>query len=469
MKRKIAITLGVLLTFAAIAVYAAGLQGKASQHAGCHQHGGNPTDIVLSCSEILKNTTSLTDKTRVRFLTAQALAEHQLGKSHRALQRVAEALTLAPSSTAALDTHAKILRLSGTLRPTLSRLTQSLQANANQTNLRWQRAFLFAELGQTDNAIQDLEHIVEKSSSDTDWFASAYLFDKVGEVSRARLSVKKAIRNTPEDPEAKRLRAKLLLKSGGYSEAIVDLNEIVNQNSYDICARIYRARAYAKLRLFGRALKDLDKAHQQAPNNTWVLRERANVFMAQNDAGAALVDLNRALEIEPDNAKTWRARAHYYEQTNAPGTARQDIAKSLELDPNFQWALRKHAVLLSATRHTKRTHEAVEAALKVFPADPDLLRIRADVLRATGLYKQALVAINAAISIAPNSRRAYVSRAKIMKALGNMPRARADFNIALSLDERRKKPSRIAMKKNASGLLRNSKLSAITPPPVEYY
>jgi tetratricopeptide (TPR) repeat protein len=174
---------------------------------------------------------------------------------------------------------------------------------------------------------------------------------------------------SPDSPEVKLERARILMEREQAAEAIPLLNEVVAAAPKNPEARYQRGVAYESLDVLEKALVDyteclaMDAERTDALNNKAVVLARMRRFeeaaaeftrlvdldpqgsLAYRNRGlchfdlkqydAALADYAKALELAPDDASNWYQRAGVYLEQKRFEEAEQDYSKAIDLDPVF--------------------------------------------------------------------------------------------------------------------------------------
>ena len=184
---------------------------------------------------------------------------------------------------------------------------------------------------------------------------------------------------SPDSPDIKLARGKLLMERGQEAEAIPFLTDAIKSMPQNADALYERGLAFENLALSEKAIDDyeaclkLDRFHIGAMNNKAVqlaklkrhteaiaafsavvdldpedflgYRNRALCRFDLHEQTEALEDYATALKLNPDDATSWYQRGNVYLAMNSLEAADRDFTKALELDPDFAKAWMNRGVV----------------------------------------------------------------------------------------------------------------------------
>ena len=174
---------------------------------------------------------------------------------------------------------------------------------------------------------------------------------------------------SPDSPEVKLERARILMEREQAAEAIPLLNEVVDAIPKDPEARYQRGVAYENLNVLEKALNDYNECLILDSERTDALNNKAVVLAKMERFKEAAVEFTRLVNLDPQGALAYRNRGLCHVDLEDYETALADYAKALELDPkdSANWYQRAGVYLAQ-----KRYEEAEEDYTKAIEITPDL-------------------------------------------------------------------------------------------------
>lgn len=175
--------------------------------------------------------------------------------------------------------------------------------------------------------------------------------------------------SSPDTPEIKLERARILMEREQAAEAIPLLNEVVDATPKDPEARYQRGVAYENLDVLEKALNDYNECLILDSERTDALNNKAVVLAKMERYKEAAVEFTRLVELDPQGALAYRNRGLCHVDLEDYETALADYAKALELDPkdSANWFQRAGVYLAQ-----KRYEEAEQDYTKAIELSPDL-------------------------------------------------------------------------------------------------
>ncbi len=174
---------------------------------------------------------------------------------------------------------------------------------------------------------------------------------------------------SPDSPEVKMERARILMEREQAAEAIPLLNEVVDATPKDPEARYQRGVAYENLDVLEKALNDYNECLILDSERTDALNNKAVVLAKMERFKEAAVEFTRLVDLDPQGALAYRNRGLCHVDLGDYETALADYAKALELDPkdSANWYQRAGVYLAQ-----KRYEEAEQDYTKAIEITPDL-------------------------------------------------------------------------------------------------
>ena len=189
-----------------------------------------------------------------------------------------------------------------------------------------------------------------------------------GQWRAAESALKTHIQNDPEDLQAHRLLAELLLRRGAAKAADFELDTLVELGADPASLLPERARA---LLLQGQAKRVI--AEIEPPGNAdpvlrgRVLAQRGLALVALGELDAAAKALAEARTLAPSEADVPIGMARVASARKDPETARRELDAALELEPRSLTALELRATIELAAGDAQAAESALTAAVKHAP------------------------------------------------------------------------------------------------------
>mgnify|MGYP001826302754 FL=1 len=251
---------------------------------------------------------------------------------------------------------------------------------ADPTNLKAfeDRAALRLKTGDVEGAIADLENVLLKDPTNTEFAGRAVqqLVD-LNRVDEAIRLVTKMLAAKPSEGMY-RMRAILYRSQEKFDEAISDLNKAVAMQPKDPMTLLQRAEIALDREDVKSAKEDFRAAVEIAPqieNADLVVALRSRIALAENRIADAINDAQLLSDRNPDNVFHRLRLASLYSLDNRPRKAIDILSGVLESDPKNVAVLRSRGdALLSVGDHSAAIEDyeaAVEAIGNIELTDPD--------------------------------------------------------------------------------------------------
>jgi tetratricopeptide (TPR) repeat protein len=206
---------------------------------------------------------------------------------------------------------------------------------------------------------------------------------------------------SPDSPEVKLERARILMERDQAAEAVPLLNEVIDATPKDPEARYQRGVAYESLDVLEKALADYTECLTLDTERTDALNNKAVVLAKMKRFEEAAAEFSRLVDLDPQGPLAYRNRGLCHFDLKQFDAALADYAKALELDPEepASW-FQRGGVYLAQQRYAE--------------AEQDYTR---------------------AISIAPDLAKAWMNRGVARYKRGEKVLAAEDLQKAQSLDD----------------------------------
>ncbi len=180
--------------------------------------------------------------------------------------------------------------------------TQIIQLDPNNAEDFYNRGTAYANLKQSEKAIQDYNKVIELE---------------------------------PNNAEAFNNRGSAYTDLKQFGKAIQDYNKAIESNSKYAKAFYNRGVTYANLKQFGKAIQDYNKAIELEPNDAKAFNNRGSAYTDLKQFGKAIQDYNKAIESNSKYAKAFYNRGIAYGALGEEEEAIQDFKEAQKLDPSI--------------------------------------------------------------------------------------------------------------------------------------
>lgn len=308
----------------------------------------------------------------------------------------------------------------------------------------------------------------EKSASLDEFMANAKQAREQGNHSVARIHLKNAAQNFPENAEARYLlgvnyldlgdprsaeeelrRAlmfgadpghvapalgKSLLEQGRFKETLDETSPARLSNA-QVSAEILNVRALAQLNLglLADARKSLDEALALRPDFADAILSRARLAFAQRDSKGAEALIDKALTISPSSLEGWRLKGELQSLLGKQDGAIAAYAKAVEMNPSSTAARLDLASIQIAAGRFEEAASQLETVRKAAPANTMAHYLKALLEFRRANYDAALESVQQALNAAPRHLPSMLLAGAVEYALGRLERA--DHHLTAVLEQ----------------------------------
>lgn len=206
---------------------------------------------------------------------------------------------------------------------------------------------------------------------------------------------------SPDSPEVKLERARILMERDQAAEAVPLLNEVIDATPKAPEPRYQRGVAYESLDVLEKALADYSECLALDTERTDALNNKAVVLAKLKRFKEAAAEFSRLVDLDPQGPLAYRNRGLCHFDLRQFDEALADYAKALELDPE----------------------------------EPASWFQRGSVYLAQGRFEEAEQDYSKAISLAPDLAKAWMNRGVARYKRGEKALAAEDLKKAQSLDD----------------------------------
>jgi tetratricopeptide (TPR) repeat protein len=268
-------------------------------------------------------------------------------------------------------------------------------------------AGLYAELGDTQRAIDKLKAATEKNPTENTLIALATAYENLHDYKNAAAVLERALATAPENRRLERELADALFFSGQYDKALAAFQDLANDNPRDATYPLRISEIYRAKHDFPKAHEALNKAKELDPDDIEVLYDgEVNLLADEGKTDQAIATLNDILQktarrnYNPQDAST---RAMLLEKLGSLERDTGQFAQALDAfrqigSLNGQGGPRVAVELVETYRESKDLESAqkeADGALKKFPNERMVVLEHAQVLADRGKTDEAAAEVRA--------------------------------------------------------------------------
>jgi tetratricopeptide (TPR) repeat protein len=173
---------------------------------------------------------------------------------------------------------------------------QALQAEPDNEDALTNLAMLYAELGDTQRAIEKLKAATEKNPDENTLVNLATAYEQLSDYKDAAEVLKKAVDVAPDNGRLRRALADDLLRSGKSDEALTVFEQLASDNPRDVPVRLRLSQIYRRKREFAKAHEVINQARKLEPDNLEVQVEECRVLADEGKTDEALANMKNLLQ-----------------------------------------------------------------------------------------------------------------------------------------------------------------------------
>ena len=274
-----------------------------------------------------------------------------------------------------------------------------------------------------------------------DHLAEGRLALEQGDTDRALAEFSEAISIDPLSVEARRERARLLIRRDRWEEAVVDLDAALQRAPGDAALYVLRAETYAGMGrdldrpdALDRAIADAEEALRLDPSQALAFCQRALANSAKFNDDKALADAEEAVRRVANDARVFVARGRVRLGRGEYEKALADFSEAIRLDPNNARALALRGVCRFELHDAAAALADCNRAVELAPRDGRVYCYRAMIYRTDRGCAKELADLDRALEQNPCDLISHVQRAACRMERHDARRAFADCASALAIN-----------------------------------
>ena len=265
----------------------------------------------------------------------RAEARQRQGEFSAALADITQAIILDSQNDSYYSARGSIFGDLKNTEAALRDFNRALTMARNASNLLSRGTFHY-KIREYKKAIADMSESIALDPAAGAYVDRARARMMDGDLPGAITDCEEALRQSPTEAEALRVRYSTRFRQGDHEGALADLNTILMLHPDDVQALVGRGRYLCNMpEKVDAAAADFDRAIALAPKNADAYHGRAITWIRAKQPEKALLLLDRALELDPTLARAYEGKAEAHmamKQWNAAMTA---IDQGAAVAPNY--------------------------------------------------------------------------------------------------------------------------------------
>lgn len=263
---------------------------------------------------------------------------------------------------------------------------------------------------------------------------------RLKQMDQAMTVFDRAVKQTPDDPNARYRLASVQMMAQRPKDAITTLEPLLQASTNNASVLDLAAAAYEADGNTPEAVRILREAILADPHNVSLYVDFANLCIDHQSFDVGVDMMNAGLKIDPKSAPLYIARGILYVQMAQFDNAESDFEKADALDPNSAMGSAAEGLAAVQQNDPDQALTKVRAKLAKSPNDAFLLYLKAEIIAQKGPepgskdFLEALSAARKSVSLRPSFAQSRDILAKLYVQQGRTAPAIEQSRQALKLD-----------------------------------
>ena len=283
---------------------------------------------------------------------------------------------------------------------TLEKINSQLKLNPSDTKLLYQRAQIFLNAGDYNSAINDIEAVIQKDSSQANYYltaADAYFF--VGKTSKTKYYLERCSVLFPDSTEGLMKLAELYLYVKQHNKSIEIINRVLKINKFFAKAYFMKGMNFKEMGDTAKAISSFQTCVEQDQEYYNAYIQLGLIFAAQKNP-LAIQFYNNALNLQPKSEEAHYNMGMFFLETGQYNKAIEKFTSLVQINPSNR-----------------------EAIFNLGFIHFEYLKV----------YEQAIKYFDQAVNADPQFARGYCYRGMSYESMGNKSKAKENYSTALKL------------------------------------
>lgn len=258
-----------------------------------------------------------------------------------------------------------------------------------------------------------------------------YRHQQAGDLQLAERTYRRVLKKDRKNIHALNLLGMLCVNSSRPKEAIPYILQALKQNPDDPEARSNIALAYKDLGNFKEAASNLRISIRLNPGNPVAHNNMGNIFRAMEKPKEAAEHFEEALRLNPDYAECWSNLAAALNDTGQYEPAMRAAVRAIQLQPELAQAYNNLGDIFLGEAQYAEAFESYQKASELSPNYTAAIINMAKAQRDLDLPEDALNTLGRVIELEPGNPEAHHSRGVLLEQMGRRDEAADSFNDAI--------------------------------------
>jgi len=367
---------------------------------------GRLRDAVSQGEELLSsNPDNLGARRMLGRIYTRMIGDAQQGRINqdmlrRAIEQYQKITAKDPQDVESWVTLGRLYRVSNNSAESEKAYNSALKVEPDSEDALTGLAMLYADLGDTQRAIDKLKAVTDKNPSENTLIALATAYEQTRDYKSAAAVLQKALTNS-DSARLRKALAQDLFFSGQNDEALALYQQLAAEDARDGNLRLRMSEIYRSKRDFAKSREELNRAKALEPDNLEVLYADVDLLQAEGKTDQAITSLkNLVQQTTRRNYSPADARSHaalldklgiLYRDAGQHQQAVETFRQIGSLVP--EEAPRAAVQIIDTYRAAKDYDNATresDAALKKYPAERMVVLAHASLLTEKGKTDEAV-------------------------------------------------------------------------------
>lgn len=323
------------------------------------------TELFVEANDIADQLVAMAPS-NTEFLNLKAAVLIKLRAWNLAEIEIEKALVINPLHYSARFNLATVKSAKREFQQALDILKKLNQERPDKIEILTMLARSQASLGETENALKNLERVLEKDiGNEMAMQLTANIYVQQEKFQKAIRQINNAIKTSPKNPRYQMQRIELYIKIEKLERAKRELSNVAKLVGNDPENLLMLSKIQLKAGQFADAQQSVKIAHKASPNDRAVVIEYIRVHMSAGNNKDASEMLNSWLAKEPENPQFITLHGDILAMQGKLEDASKQYALALTYAPNYNLALAKLYNLanqgVSAEQFAKVANDLVDA------------------------------------------------------------------------------------------------------------
>ncbi|MGH9721219.1 MAG: tetratricopeptide repeat protein [Bryobacteraceae bacterium] len=377
----------------------------------------------------------------------------------KAIEQYTHITSKEPKDPESWVTLGRLYRVSKSSVDAQKAFQKALDLEPNNEDALTGLAFVYSDVGDTQNMVEMLRRVADKSPSLRNLSQLANAYEQMRDFANAAEVLKRAVAMNKNNPQLKRALAQDLLYADQLDEALKTYQELAEDETKDPTTFLRISEIYRQKRNFTKAREALAKAKEIDANSLEVRYDEVNLFEAEAKFDEAVKLLRGMLtetakksynnQEKANRAMLLERLATLHRTAQQPARAVEALREIAELAPEA--APRVSAQIVDTYRGAKdfvRAEQEAQAARQRFPEDRVVKLTHASLMADLGKWETAALEVRQMLG-GDKDREIHLALAQIYEKGKNFAEMQRSLEAAEKLSESKQEVEGISFMRGA--------------------